>query len=141
MGRFFITDDGNESFRNKRSDPKPFILTFDNYGTGETYPLCVDPQCQHDVPTCSAYFPLAAGQPECFYYDGAYLYFYLGGEEALYRQRLDGTERKLIPWHFVSNEQEHDIIAESGDFFIVRNSGTDYRIPKEEYYRGNARLE
>lgn len=96
FGRFYITVDGEESYSNGRDDPKPFLLTFDDFETGETYPICTQPQCLHDTPTCGAYFSLATGQPECFYYDGEYLYFYLGGEESLYRQRLDGTDREKL---------------------------------------------
>lgn len=96
LGRFYITVDGKESYSNGRDDPKPFLLTFDDFETGKTYPLCTQPQCLHDNPTCGAYFSLATGQPECFYYDGEYLYFYLGGEESLYRQRLDGTDREKL---------------------------------------------
>lgn len=83
------TDDGNH-----------YVLTFDDFATGESYSLCAKVNCTHDNQDCSAF-----GQHyESMHYDGAYLY--LVGEEhpfdnvptldVVMRQNLDGTDRKVV---------------------------------------------
>lgn len=83
------TDDGNH-----------YVLTFDDFATGESYPLCAKVNCTHDNQDCSAF-----GQHyESMHYDGEYLY--LVGEEhpfdnvptldVVMRQNLDGTDRKVV---------------------------------------------
>lgn len=81
------TDDGNQ-----------FVLTFHDFSTGETYPLCPKINCTHDNRDCSAF-----GQRyHSMYYDGRHLYL-VGTEysetaqiDVVYRQNLDGTEREVV---------------------------------------------
>lgn len=76
------------------------LLTFEDFATGETYPLCTKINCTHNNQDCPAY-----GQRyESMYYDGEYLY--LVGQEDPYanvqtvhvvmRQNLNGTDRKVV---------------------------------------------
>lgn len=77
-----------------------YLLTFEDFATGETYPLCTKINCTHNNQDCPAY-----GQRyESMHYDGEYLY--LVGQEDPYanvqtvhvvmRQNLDGTDRKVV---------------------------------------------
>lgn len=81
------TDDGNY-----------FVLTFDDFSIGESYPLCPKINCTHDSSECSAF-----GQRyKSLYYDGTHLYL-VGTEyleaaqvDVVYRQKLDGTDRQVV---------------------------------------------
>lgn len=95
------TDDGNH-----------YVLIFDDFATGESYPLCAKVNCTHDNQDCPAF-----GQRyESMHYDGEYLY--LVGEEhpfdnvptldVVMRQNLDGTDRKVI--------YRPDNVPENGQF-------------------------
>lgn len=77
-----------------------FVLAFEDFTTGETYPLCPKINCTHDNRDCPAF-----GQRyESMHYDGEYLY--LVGREDPYadtqtvhvvmRQKLDGTDREVV---------------------------------------------
>lgn len=77
-----------------------FLLTFEDFSTGESYPLCAKVNCAHDNRDCPAF-----GQRyQSMHYDGEYLYL-VGVEDSyanvqtvhvVMRQKLDGTDRKVV---------------------------------------------
>lgn len=77
-----------------------WLLTFEDFATGETYPLCTKINCTHDTRDCAAF-----GQRYVsLHYDGEYLYL-VGVEDpyadaqtvhVVMRQKLDGTDRKVV---------------------------------------------
>lgn len=79
-------------------DENYFVLTFDDYAAGQSYPLCVKVNCTHDSSECSAF-----GQRyKSMHYDGTHLYL-VGTEylestqmDVVYRQNLDGTDREVV---------------------------------------------
>ena len=75
-----------------------FLLTFEDFATGETYPLCPKINCTHDNLDCPAFGQMY----KSMYYDGTHLYL-VGSEylestqmDVVYRQNLDGTEREVV---------------------------------------------
>ena len=72
--------------------PDPAFLWYDDFATGELYPVCTKSNCTHDSYDCNAYFPNA----HHLHYDGEYLYYFTGTQPSLWRMKPDGTDRKLI---------------------------------------------
>ncbi len=103
-----------------------FLLTFEDFATGETYPLCPKINCTHDSFECSAF-----GQRyKSMYYDGTHLYL-VGTEylesaqmDVVYRQNLDGTDREVV--YRPAN------VPENGNFSIRQSVFKDGKI----YYVG-----
>lgn len=103
-----------------------FLLTFDDFATGETYPLCPKINCIHDNLDCPAF-----GQRyHSMYYDGTHLYL-VGTEysettqiDVVYRQNLDGTDRQVV--------YRPDNVPENGNFSMHLSVFKDGKI----YYVG-----
>lgn len=103
-----------------------FLLTFEDFATGETYPLCPKINCTHDNLDCPAF-----GQRyHSMYYDGTHLYL-VGTEysetaqiDVVYRQNLDGTDRQVV--------YRPDNVPENGNFSMHLSVFKDGKI----YYVG-----
>lgn len=103
-----------------------FLLTFEDFATGETYPLCPKINCTHDNLDCPAF-----GQRyHSMYYDGTHLYL-VGTEysetaqiDVVYRQNLDGTDRQVV--------YRPDNVPEKGNFSMHLSVFKDGKI----YYVG-----
>lgn len=94
---YIPTEDGIFLVKMTRIDetgwsPDPAFLWYDDFASGELYPVCTKSNCTHDSYDCNAYFPNA----QYLHYDGEYIYYFTGTQPSLWRMKPDGTDRKLI---------------------------------------------
>lgn len=86
------------------------FLQFTDFVSGETYPICVRPNCVHNDYLCSAYLKNASN----LHFDGTHLYWFSGNECQFWRMNIDGTDRKML---FACNEK-----ADLGQLMHIGNA-------------------
>lgn len=87
----FAADDGIFYFSERDR-----LLMYEDWEHGESYPLCVVPNCTHSSSSCSAWFSSISGGPKYLHYDGTYLYYYMSDTQGFYRQNIDGTDKERV---------------------------------------------
>ncbi len=80
--------------------PETNILYYEDYNSGECYPLCAKTNCTHDTENCGGYITGSN-----LYYDGTWVYYLSGMDISCWRQRTDGSDRERV-FSLNANEQK-----------------------------------
>lgn len=118
------------------------MLYYFDAQTKETYPVCSKPNCDHNTPSCMAFFNIFNFYPfQMSYYKNA-LYVWGWEEDGsvrhnyIYSVSLDNYKRKKAAFLYDgTNTGSYYFIVHRGYIYYVKNGGTDLKEQTAYLYR------
>lgn len=118
------------------------MLYYFDAQTKETYPVCSKPNCDHNTPSCMAFFNIFNFYPfQMSYYKNA-LYVWGWEEDGsvrhnyIYSVSLDDYKRKKAAFLYDgTNSGSYYFIVHRGYIYYVKNGGTDLKEQTAYLYR------